>query len=231
MKSRGEGGEGMISFILTSVNEDYEYIDGVFQDIHRVCDTPYEVVFTSEREYTNDWTGNVRYIHTTEDTSVKNYNVAAREARGNVIQVLADDHTITANPWNELIPQFNGRQPFLAGVKGYMQNTKKGIDWLDSFYPYQVYCFPFFTRNILDILGGVIFNESFHQGLVDHWLGFFASKRLPLVSRLDTGHFIRTRSVAQTNCEHAFHDNEIMKKMIKEFENNEGMEYNTLVEV
>jgi len=226
----------MISFILTSVNEDYEYLNETFAQIDKVCNN-YEIVFVSDREYTNDWVGNVNYIHTDLETSVKNYNEGVRQSKGDIVLVTADDHFILEDPsqmFKSKTQSLNIGEPwkinnsFLVGCRGFRQSIVE--PWLDPWEDYLVTPFPVFNREVLDITDGVIFNESFRHHWVDHWLGYFLKKKSGTSIILDPPpSILNQRKVSFSNTNHDEHDVLVLKKLIDYFKEDPEMSYNTLV--
>ena len=211
----------MISFIITSVNEDYEYLNETFAQIDKVCND-YEIVFASDIEYTNDWVGNVNYIHTDIETSVKNYNEGVRQSKGDIILVTADDHFLLEDP----SPIFKS-ETSLIGCRGFVQLNVE--PWLDPFSPYAVCPFPMFSKKLLDRLDGVIFNESFKHHWVDHWLGYFFTMKYGTSVTMDPGSFLEQREKEATNSSHDDHDMSIMRKLTDHFQKDPEMSYNTSV--
>ena len=231
----------MISFIITSVNEDYEYLNETFAQIDKVCND-YEIVFASDREYTNDWVGNVNYIHTDLETSVKNYNEGIRQSKGDIVLVTADDHFILEDP----TPIFKSKKSPLVGCRGFVQLDvdqslpapgggpgppwpKCDTPWLYPWVNYLVAPFPMFNRGVLEVTDGVIFNESFKHHWVDHWLGYFFTMKYGTSVTMDPGSFLKQREKEATNSSHDDHDMSIMRKLTDHFQKDPEMSYNTSV--
>jgi hypothetical protein len=196
-----------------------------------VC-SDYEIVFASDREYTNDWVGNVNYIHTNLETSVKNYNEGVRESKGDIILGIADDHFLTEDPtqmFKSKIQSFNNiNNSFLVGCRGFLQSIVE--PWLDPWENYLVTPFPMFNRRLLDITGGVIFNESFRHHWVDHWLGYFLKKKAITSIIIDPPpSILNPRNVEFTNSNHDEHDMLVLRKLTDNFKKHPEMDYNTLV--
>jgi len=222
----------MLSIIITSINEDYEYLNETFAQIDKVCGD-YEIVFASNREYTNDWVGNVNYIHTDLETSVKNYNEGVRQSKGDIILVTADDHFLLEDPTpifkSETESPYNINKSSLLAVKGFLQS--KVEQWVYPWEKYFVIPFPMFDRGVLDITDGVIFNESFKHHWVDHWLGYFFTKKYGTSLIVDPGLFMKLKrpEVDTTNSNNDEHDIKILRKLTDYFKGDRGMSYNTLV--
>lgn len=167
-----------ISFIITS-KRDSVYINKAVDAVKSVCSDGYEIIFTSERQYT-DIDNDVKYINTNFYTSVENYNEGFKHASYEWICLLTDDIHLVQDPReriHELPEEYPQSHIFNIHKESY---THKIFDHSNHVFEYPVIYIPCIHRKIIEEeFTGKILSECFKHHYVDHWTGMFLKMQYP----------------------------------------------------
>lgn len=169
-----------ISFVITS-KRDSIFINQAINAINNVCDKNYEIIFTSERSYT-DIDPSAKYIHTKFYTSVENYNEGYRHASYDWICLLTDDIHLAKDPrywFKELPKDYPQSHIFNIHKENYIHSIIRNDKHLSAFR-YPVIYIPCLHRRIIEEeFAGRILSEAFKHHYVDHWTGMFLKLQYP----------------------------------------------------
>ena len=234
----------MITYVISTIRH-FPLIIQTIYSIKALGSHDYEILVVSPHDYTNECNEieNARYIVDDRNLgSVGAYNKGVKEAKGDWVFLLSDDFSLMNINIEEFQDFLNSERMQKKDFKMFSPHPRSGhlldgVSYETPIHePYQVMHFPCIAKETInDKLGGVIWNERFRHGYVDHWLGFYASKFETFepynynLFKDPADSFIRLNEDQYRNHAYDNHDYNTLDELYKEFLENENLPYNALM--